>query len=37
VNEENNVTNISIYESSGAKADIRFVDKLLGELKTYLD
>ena len=37
VSEENNVTTISIYEASGAKADSRFVDKLLGELKTYLD
>ena len=37
VSEENNITTISIYEASGAKADARFVDKLLGELKTYLD
>ena len=37
VAEEKNQTIISIYETTGAKADIRFVNQLLTELKSYLD
>jgi outer membrane protein assembly factor BamC len=35
--EEKDNTVISIYETTGAKADIRFVKQLLADLKTYLD
>ncbi len=34
---ENGQTIISLYETTGAKADIRFVKQLLSDLKTYLD
>jgi len=34
---ENGQTIVSIYETTGAKADIRFVEQLLNDLKTYLD
>lgn len=37
VNAENGTTEISIYETTGAKADVRFVEKLLADLKLYLD
>jgi outer membrane protein assembly factor BamC len=37
VNDEQDSTVISIYETTGAKADIRFVDQLLADLKSYLD
>lgn len=37
VNAEKDKVVISIYEPSGKQADIRFVDKLLSDLKTYLD
>lgn len=36
-NAGNPITIISIYEITGAKADIRFVDRLLADLKSYLD
>ena len=37
VSEENNKTIISIYETTGAKADVGFVKSLLTDLKKYLD
>ena len=37
VSVEKESTIISIYETTGAKADIRFVNQLLKELKSYLD
>lgn len=37
VNTEKNRTIISIYETTGAKANIRFVNQLLLDLKTYLN
>jgi outer membrane protein assembly factor BamC len=37
VAEDKDNTVISIYETTGAKADIRFVKQLLADLKTYLD
>ena len=38
VNDENNgMTIISIYETTGAKADVRFVTQLLTDLKSYLN
>jgi len=37
VAEEKGNTVISIYETTGAKADVRFVKQLLADLKTYLD
>ena len=37
VSEENNNSIISVYETTGAKADVDFVKKLLTNLKTYLD
>jgi len=38
LNSENNgVTIISIYETTGAKADVRFVTQLLTDLKLYLN
>ena len=37
VSEEQNETTISIYETTGAKADVGFVKNLLINLKTYLD
>ncbi|MCW8899499.1 MAG: outer membrane protein assembly factor BamC [Gammaproteobacteria bacterium] len=37
VKDENDQTVISIYETTGAKADIRFVNQLLADLKSYLD
>jgi outer membrane protein assembly factor BamC len=37
VSDENETTVISLYETTGAKADARFVDKLLADLKSYLD
>ena len=37
VSEENNKTIISIYETTGAKADVGFVKSLLTDLKAYLD
>ncbi len=37
VSEESNKTIISIYETTGAKADVGFVKSLLTSLKTYLD
>ena len=37
VREENGNSIISLYETTGAKADDRFVEKLLVDLKTYLD
>ena len=35
--DKNDTTEISIYETTGAKADIRFVNQLLTDLKSYLD
>ncbi len=37
VSDEKETTVISIYETTGAKADIRFVTQLLRDLKLYLD
>ena len=37
VSAEKDNTVISIYETTGAKADIRFVNQLLTDLKSYLD
>ena len=37
VSDEKNSTVISIYETTGAKADNRFVEQLLTDLKSYLD
>ncbi len=37
VSDEKGSTIISIYETTGAKADIRFVKQLLLDLKSYLD
>lgn len=37
VSDENETTVISLYETTGAKADARFVDKMLADLKSYLD
>jgi outer membrane protein assembly factor BamC len=37
VNDEKGTSLISVYETSGAKADIRFVNQLLSDLKLYLD
>lgn len=38
INDENNGTTIiSIYETTGAKADVRFVTQLLTDLKSYLN
>ena len=37
VSEEQNNTIISVYETTGAKADVDFVKNLLTSLKTYLD
>ena len=37
VNKENDTTLISIYETTGAKADADFVKQLLTDLKSYLD
>ena len=37
VSEESNKTIISIYETTGAKADVGFVKSLLTDLKAYLD
>lgn len=37
VKDEKDKTVISIYETTGAKADIRFVNQLLTDLKSYLD
>ncbi|MCK4865925.1 MAG: outer membrane protein assembly factor BamC [Gammaproteobacteria bacterium] len=37
VSAEKESTIISLYETTGAKADIRFVNQLLIELKSYLD
>ena len=37
VSAEKESTIISIYETTGAKADIRFVNQLLTDLKSYLD
>lgn len=35
--DKNTQTVISIYEATGAKADVRFVNQLLADLKQYLD
>ena len=35
VSDENKITIISIYETTGAKADVRFVNQLLSDLKLY--
>ena len=35
--DKNDTTEISIFETTGAKADIRFVNQLLTDLKSYLD
>ena len=37
VSAEKETTVISIYETTGAKADVRFVNQLLTDLKSYLD
>ena len=37
VKDKKDKTIISIYETTGAKADIRFVNQLLTDLKSYLD
>ena len=37
VSDENGTTLISIYETTGAKADSRFVNQLLNDLKSYLN
>ena len=37
VSAEKDTTIISLYETTGAKADIHFVSQLLKELKSYLD
>ena len=37
VSNEENISVISIYETTGAKADVGFVKKLLTNLKTYLN
>jgi len=37
VSDEKDKTLISIYETTGAKADIRFVNQLLNDLKKYLN
>ncbi|MFK5913481.1 MAG: outer membrane protein assembly factor BamC [Woeseiaceae bacterium] len=37
ISDEGETCTISLYETTGAKADIRFVEKLLKDLKRYLD